>query len=285
MMIPTMLVMLTLPHAHAAPYWWDDAGSGHDANGPEDPLALPGLGTYAAYLAPTLSGRTPVFERDWFMAEAPSAEPVCTSARVESDAVADVTFELSGADATRRVHARATDDRSPLTLAFAAPSSSGLLLGLDNPAVGWDNVGNYTFALSQKRLSEVSGDAGNGDASGLLQMARGVTNSCIGGSLSPLGSGDARDAYRLDAAQPGGTAVISFTHAPGGVATLDVLDAGGERIARLADGGVAAIAIPTGGLYLAASTTSVQDVVYLIGSIVRPPGSEPCRPHCIDATS
>lgn len=261
-----------------------DAGTGGDAGNTRAGATPVAYGAYSGYVSSQ-------YDADWYRA-AGSAEPACVSGSIRAlDNPERVAFGLErGSQATLASFAVQTGQTRAFGMAGGSFDAAVLGVGAldDNSGVGVPSrPGGYEFVLERVGPSPRSAqDALTGtDAGDSVATAAPATGTCIQGHLDPLAKvgGDPRDVYRLVAA-PGDVITISLGAVDGAAITLTLLDAAGNAVtAPVGPGGVTTFSTSTGGTYyMSASSTSVtnvQNVVYLIGSIVGPPGSG-CKPNC-----
>lgn len=275
----TLLVLL--PTGMAGGY---DAGTGGDAGNTRAGATAIAYGAYSGYVGSQ-------YDADWYRAPA-ATEPSCVSGSIRAlENPERVAFGLEhGANADLVSFSVATG--ATRAFGMAAASFDGAVLGVgaldDNSGVGVPSrPGAYEFALQRVGPSPRSAqDALTGaDAGDSIATAATASGNCIQGHLDPLSKigGDRVDTYRILTA-PGDAITLSLGAVDGAPVRLTLLDAAGNAVtAPIGPNGTSSYTTSTGGAYyLSASSVSVanvEDIVYLIGTVVGPPGP-PCRPNC-----
>ena len=278
--IALLLSLVLLPTGIAGGY---DAGTGADAGNSRAAATPIAYGAYSGYVASQ-------YDVDWYRAPG-AAEPICVSGSIRAlDNPERVAFGLErSGGATLSTFAVAAGATRAFGMAGNGANASVLGVGSldDNNGAGVPSrPGAYEFSLQRVASAPRSAqDALTGmDASDSLAGASAASGSCIQGRLDPTSKlgGDNVDVYRIQAA-PGDAITFSLAAAQGAPISLALLDGAGNVVATVAADAVTTYTTSSGGtFYLSASRTSmtsVEDLAYLIGTVVGPPGP-PCRPNC-----
>lgn len=255
----------------------NDAGLGLDVGNTAETAALIRIpGTYSGQLSSN--------DVDWYRSDVSTSAPLCVSAVTSADPEAAVALETVKNGTTTRAYTR------PLTgarghAALAIPSSATVRVEARATLSG---LTGYGFDLATVGVPSTSaGDALSGlDAGATLSSALRVSPGCVGGHLSVVNDvADTRDIYAVSVAA-GRQLTYSFAQASAGrVLQVQVLDAAGNVLGpTILSGGAGAFVPSDGGTYYLAvtsSSTSAEDVGYLMGITIGPPepGSA-CRPQC-----
>lgn len=261
----------------------NDAGSGADAPDTRaEALAVP-LGSHEGNLSPR--------DVDWYSVAASASSPVCVSATHHAHSNQTVTFSTTSASGEPKDTRTVVREDETRAMGFATTSLERVHYGIepsDNDPNQGDPArpGGYGFSLATQGPSSLSsGDAlTGGDAGATTDGALPLDAGCTGGTLRALtGLGDDRDVYAFTA-DAGDLVWYSLGAATGAAIELELLDAAGDPVGlAIGAGDAAGYYVPDGGsFYLATSTTSLDDLSYLIGITIGPdpPGSG-CRPYCL----
>lgn len=279
LLIPAIFMSMIVAVAGSGAAGWNDADTGKDASGKRGDASRIAFGAYTGYLNEA--------DDDWYRV-VDDASAACVQARVAGTPTAEAMLEVQGQD-TRRATLPWGGGESA-TIALATPRVADTYLHLEE--TGAVDQGGYEFELALTPAAGILTDTNTaGDAPSLRVDAVPIEAGCIGGRLGASGVlVDTSDVYRFTG-EAGGVAVVSLVQDPveGLQSRVQILDSAGDVLLTVAAGDLSTVELPYDGTYyMSTSTTSLsttEDVSYLVGITIGPPGGGPCRPACLDGVA
>lgn len=260
--------MVLLAASPAASISENDANTRGDASDSfSAPTPLSSLSRFSGSLHPS--------DADWYLAPAPTAEPICAIGAIEATGAGEFTLAVGPHRVTSPHGAWSSTN---VSLAGTGATVLGeVATGAD--ALKWQG---YTVLPTVYRLSALgTPDAGTGvDAGATPSTALPFNAPCLSGRLSPV-TFDSLDAYSFVGSA--GERVVYAAAVASGDLQVRLFDPSGMMVGSpIGAGDVGNILLPTSGTYtmsVSATNVGTEPVDYVVSLVGGGPGN-PCRPAC-----